>query len=160
GLRHDQQARRRRLQEAVQDQPAQRAAVPLLRLSRQQPPRSRRRHSRQVTAVLKLLTLNIWNRQGPWERRLPLIREGVRRLAPDLVGLQEVLHLDGGGPDQAEDVAAGLGYHVVFGRAWAIWGGGLDFGNALLSRWPIVDKMCWELPVVEGSEEHRSLLYG
>ncbi len=108
---------------------------------------------------LKLLTINIWNRQGPWERRLPLLREGIRALDPDLVGLQEVLHLEGAGPDQAQDIAAGLGYHTAFGRAWAIWGGELDLGNALLSRWPILEVRNWPLPVLEASEENRAILY-
>ena len=108
---------------------------------------------------LRLLTVNIWNRQGPWERRLPLLRDGIRALAPDLVGLQEVLHLEGAGPDQAQDIAEGLGYQTVFGRAWAIWGGALDLGNALLSRWPIVEVENWALPVLDASEESRALLY-
>ena len=40
---------------------------------------------------LRVVTLNIWNRQGPWRERLPLIRDGLAALAPDVVGLQEVL---------------------------------------------------------------------
>ena len=71
---------------------------------------------------LKVLTLNIWNRQGPWEQRLPLIRAGLRALDPDLVALQEVLALDGAPANQADDVAAGLGYRVAYGPAWTIWG--------------------------------------
>ena len=108
---------------------------------------------------LKLLTINIWNRQGPWEHRLPLLRDGIRGLDPDLVGLQEVLALEGAGPNQAEDIAAGLGYHTGYGRAWAIWGGALDLGNALLSRWPILETHNWPLPVIDASEESRALLY-
>ncbi len=107
---------------------------------------------------IRVLTINIWNRQGPWEKRLPLLREGIRALEPDLVGLQEVLHMEGAGPNQAEDIGAGLGYHVAFGRAWSIWNT-LDLGNALLSRWPIVARQSWPLPVYEGADEGRSLLY-
>ena len=40
---------------------------------------------------LRVLTLNIWNRQGPWEQRLAVIRRGLAELEPDVVGLQEVL---------------------------------------------------------------------
>ena len=39
------------------------------------------------------LTLNIWNRQGPWAERLHRIRAGFAALQPDLIGLQEVLQL-------------------------------------------------------------------
>ncbi len=108
---------------------------------------------------LKLLTLNIWNRQGPWEQRLALIRAGIQSLDPDIIGLQEVLHLDGGPPNQAEDVAAGLGYQVAYAPAWAIWGSALHLGNAILARWPILESRSWVLPFKEPSDEARGLIY-
>src|SRR5438105_1827401 len=86
--------------------------------------------------LLRVLTLNIWNRQGPWEERAKLIRRGLKELAPDLIGLQEVLHHDQEPLDQAQELSAGLGYHVAYASAWEI-GGGLHLGNAILSRWPI-----------------------
>lgn len=112
---------------------------------------------------LRLLTLNIWNRQGPWERRLPLLRAGIAAHAPDVVGLQEVLHHDSLGPDQAEQIADGLGYHVVYGAAWEI-GGGLHFGNAVLSRWPVAAWQVFSLPLSpplpDGTlDERRCLLH-
>src|SRR4051794_4763838 len=106
---------------------------------------------------VRVLTLNIWNRQGPWEQRSKLIRRGLAELQPDLVGLQEVLHHDGEPIDQAQELAAGLGYHVAFAPAWHI-GGGLQFGNAVLSRWPITQADNFTLPN-EPSEESRALLY-
>ena len=109
---------------------------------------------------LRVLTLNIWNRQGPWEARLPLIRRQLEELAPDLVGLQEVLHHEEVGPDQASAIAGGLGYHVAYGGAWDL-GGGLHFGNAVLSRFPILRQEVHPLPVdlPDGrSEEARCLL--
>lgn len=93
---------------------------------------------------LKLLTLNIWNRQGPWEQRLALIREHLQALQPDVVGLQEVLCMKGAG-SQAEEVADGLGYECYYAPAWHI-GGGLDFGNAILSRYPLRDTETVALP--------------
>jgi endonuclease/exonuclease/phosphatase family metal-dependent hydrolase len=97
---------------------------------------------------LKALTVNIWNRQGPWEQRLPLLRAGIAALDADVVGLQEVLHLAAGGPDQADDIAAGLPrpHQVHYCPAWDM-GGGLSFGNALLSRWPMLERAHWPLPV-------------
>jgi endonuclease/exonuclease/phosphatase family metal-dependent hydrolase len=106
---------------------------------------------------LRVLTLNIWNRQGPWEQRLPLIRRGLAELAPDLVGLQEVLHHNDAPTDQADEIADGLGLKATFGSAWHI-GGGLHFGNAVLSRFPVADKQLWQLPGEDG-EEIRGLLH-
>lgn len=104
-------------------------------------------------ARLRVLTLNIWNRQGPWEQRLPLIREGIRELDPDIVGLQEVIRHDGG--SQADDIAEGLGYATAFGVAHD-YGTGVHFGNAVLSRWPIERVEVLPLPS-EGADHKRSV---
>ncbi len=104
---------------------------------------------------LRVLTLNIWNRLGPWERRLELIRAGVRELDPDIIGLQEVISHDGG--SQAADIGADMGYHVAFGTAHD-YGAGVLFGNAVLSRWPIQKTEVTPLPRGD-STETRSLLF-
>lgn len=112
---------------------------------------------------LRVATLNIWNKSGPWPARLERIRREIETLSPDLIGLQEVLRLlgDGGEPgpdnDQASEIAQGLGYEIAFGRA-SDYGGGLEFGNALLSRFPIVEQLVEPLPDLD-SGESRSLLY-
>ncbi|MFT3765559.1 MAG: endonuclease/exonuclease/phosphatase family protein [Minicystis sp.] len=103
---------------------------------------------------LRILTLNIWNRQGPWEQRVKLIRAGIKALDPDLVGLQEVL--ERGGHSQAHEIAAGLGYEVAFGVAHDL-GGGVNFGNAVLSRWPIAASKAIPLPTGD-TDERRSLV--
>ncbi len=104
---------------------------------------------------LRVLTLNIWNRQGPWEARLRLIREGIRRLDPDLVGLQEIITYEG--QSQADAIREGLGYEGAFGLAHDL-GGGVHFGNAVLSRWPFAGPHVYVLPN-GGSAEQRSLLH-
>jgi endonuclease/exonuclease/phosphatase family metal-dependent hydrolase len=104
---------------------------------------------------LRILTLNIWNRMGPWDERIELIRAGIRELSPDLVGLQEVI--DNAGRTQAQDIAAGLGYETAFGVAHD-HGGGVGFGNAVLSRWPIARTVTFPLPTGD-TDEHRSLLF-
>ncbi len=106
---------------------------------------------------LRILTLNIWNRQGPWEQRLALIRREIAALAPDLIGLQEVLRHDSSPEDQATAIGAALGYQATFGSAWHI-GGGLHFGNAVLSRFPSLSRHEWTLPG-DGTEEPRGLLH-
>jgi endonuclease/exonuclease/phosphatase family metal-dependent hydrolase len=106
---------------------------------------------------LRVATLNIWNRFGPWQERLAAIRAGVAEIDPDLLGLQEVVRLDpgvGDDLDQAALIAEGFGYHVAYSRArderW--------YGNAALSRWPIARSHVFELPR-GGTDERRTLLH-
>jgi len=106
-------------------------------------------------AKVRVVTLNIWNRCGPWEERLAVIREGLRELDPDIVGLQEVI--DAHGRTQAHDIAEGLGYHVAYGMANP-YGGGIFMGNATLSRWPIAATKLYPLPT-GGTDERRSMLF-
>jgi len=40
---------------------------------------------------LKILTLNLWHDQGPWERRRARVRQWLDRLDPDVMALQEAL---------------------------------------------------------------------
>ncbi|MFW6049949.1 MAG: endonuclease/exonuclease/phosphatase family protein [Myxococcota bacterium] len=110
--------------------------------------------------MLRVATLNIWNRSGPWERRLELIRDELHALAPDLLGLQEVLRLEtpDGPLDQAQQIGEGEPWHVAYGSAKEL-GPGLHFGNALLSRWPIVTHENHALPQPEGHDESRAVLY-
>lgn len=112
-----------------------------------------------MTQTLRIATLNIWNKSGPWLERLPLIRAELAALSPDVIGLQEVLRLDQPGieNDQAGEIAEGLSYEVAFGAA-ASYGGGLLFGNALLSKHPIRETKTFPLPGEE-SGETRALLY-
>jgi endonuclease/exonuclease/phosphatase family metal-dependent hydrolase len=94
--------------------------------------------------VWRVATLNIWNRQGPWAQRLPLIREGLLALDADVIGLQEVMGFTGV-PSQAHEIAAGTGWNVHHVPAWNI-GGGLTFGNAILSPHPLTDLQSLALP--------------
>jgi endonuclease/exonuclease/phosphatase family metal-dependent hydrolase len=112
-------------------------------------------------------TLNVWNKSGPWLERRELVRAELERRSPDLCGLQEILRLPDPGnlgdqplppeADQAADLAEGLGYRIAFAPA-AEYGSGLQFGNALLSRWPIREQRTFSLPGRE-SGETRALLY-
>ena len=115
---------------------------------------------------LRVATLNIWNKSGPWAERLPLIRKQLQELSPDVLGLQEVLRLipDEKQPpvpspdnDQASEIAQGLGYNIDYGIA-ADYSGGLKFGNALLTRYKILDSRTFRLPGGDTGET-RSLLY-
>lgn len=100
--------------------------------------------------VWRVATLNIWNRQGPWEQRFPLIRDRLRALDLDAIGLQEVLAFPGL-PNQAEALVEELGWNVHHGVAWDI-GGGLVMGNAIASPHPLRDTQTFALPVPAGLE--------
>ncbi len=116
--------------------------------------------------VLRVATINVWNKSGPWQQRLPLLRQELERLQPEIVGLQEVLRFlpDSAGDapfttsnDQATEIAEGLGFHIAYSVA-SDYGNGLKFGNAVFSRHPIVEQQSFQLPGLE-SGESRSLLY-
>jgi endonuclease/exonuclease/phosphatase family metal-dependent hydrolase len=115
-------------------------------------------YTRGVTDKLRVATLNIWNKAGPWPERRALIRSELERLRPDLLGLQEVLRLTANPEaDQASEIAAGFGYEIAYAPA-ADYGSGLMFGNALLSRYPLRETRTLPLPGIE-SGESRALLY-
>ena len=88
-----------------------------------------------TTRDLRVVTLNIYHDRADWPARLPLIVAQLRALDADVIALQEVLQTETL-PNQAETIAAALGYHVQFVS--------LDpqdrarrYGNALLTRWPV-----------------------
>src|SRR5688500_19371693 len=96
--------------------------------------------------VLRVATLNVWNRSGPWAERLRLIREELGRLDVDVVGLQEVMRLVRPGTlepispehDQAQEIANGLDYEMRVAAA-SEYGNGLSMGNAVLSRFAVLE---------------------
>jgi endonuclease/exonuclease/phosphatase family metal-dependent hydrolase len=81
--------------------------------------------------TLTVVTLNLWNDQHDWPRRLDVIVAGMRRIRPDVLCLQEVLQ----NPvlrNQAETLGDSLGCHVQFASV-----DGPErpkrFGNAILT---------------------------
>jgi endonuclease/exonuclease/phosphatase family metal-dependent hydrolase len=105
------------------------------------------------------LTLNIWHREAPWEARREIIRRGLQQLSPDIIGLQEVLELELSGQrrSQARELTEGTPYDYVYGCAQTL-GPGLEFGNALLSKHPIVAHQVLRLPGEETGET-RSVVH-
>lgn len=76
---------------------------------------------------------------------------------PDLVALQEVDvgTRRAGGVDQAARLAALTGLHHAYGAAMDYAGG--QYGEAILSRWPILASQNHVIPEIQGSEP-RALL--
>lgn len=104
--------------------------------------------------TFRAATLNIWNRFGPWEERAVAIHAQLKELAPDVIGMQEVLRYESF--DQAKIVSEGLGYHVAWGEASE--NHGYPVGNAILSKWEIAKQETIPLPD-GGSDENRSIIF-
>ena len=104
---------------------------------------------------LRVLTWNLWWRFGPWERRRPAIAATLAELRPDVVALQEVWG-EPGGTDLAAELAGDLGYDHAYASRLSI--DGVDFGNAVLSRWPITSSASTDLPAPPGADELRLVL--
>ncbi|MEM9074512.1 MAG: endonuclease/exonuclease/phosphatase family protein [Myxococcota bacterium] len=114
---------------------------------------------------MRVATLNIWNKSGPWQKRTALIRTQIEALNPDLLALQEVLELEGPKTtlNQADELRGEL--HRVYAGAydlstgWIGAGHQLHFGNALLSRWPVEIASVHELPGADRSDQRRGVLH-
>ena len=107
--------------------------------------------------MLSMMTLNIWNDDGPWSDRSKLIRQQIDELKPDLIGFQEVLQ--GGDVDLLEDLLYGTSYQRDFVPAVAAWPReGVVNGNAVASRWPIVEREEVVLPTPAGRNGRAALI--
>ena len=101
---------------------------------------------------LRVMTWNLWWRFGPFEERQPLIAATLRRVDPDIACLQEVWE------EQAASLADGLGYEHVYGSRFER-SEGFQFGNAVLSRWPILRSEWRPLPAPEKNDEMRTVVF-
>lgn len=109
---------------------------------------------------LRLMTLNLWHDAGRWPEREKCIREWIDRLEPDVIGFQEALRV----PylDQVPQLLGDRGYHVDFVGISNFWREGREsevglVGNALASRWPIVDREELRLPDAGDGEQRAAL---
>jgi endonuclease/exonuclease/phosphatase family metal-dependent hydrolase len=105
--------------------------------------------------LLRCLTLNLWGAEPPLDRRMALVEQGLRDIAPDVVALQEVREIPDTLANQAETLAQRLGLAHVFAPAMP-FGGGHE-GLAILSRTPILASEAVVLPHAD-QNERRILL--
>jgi endonuclease/exonuclease/phosphatase family metal-dependent hydrolase len=82
---------------------------------------------------LRAMTLNLWAQHGDWPTRRQTLSQGLQRLGPDVLVLEEAV-VDGA-YDQAADLL-GDGYHIVHQRVGLV-GDGRHHGASVASRWPI-----------------------
>ena len=103
---------------------------------------------------MKLLTWNLWWRFGAdWQARQAGIAAEIARVGADICAFQEVFCVDG--DDQMELLKQATGFEGV---ATEYRGTRIQFGNALLSRYPLKNVEQIRLPGEEGSPGHRSAL--
>ncbi len=109
---------------------------------------------------LSVLSLNLWNDAGPWPERAERVREWIDRLEPDLIGFQEALRTPQ--RDQVAELLGDRGYQLAYAPATRFWREGSDFshgefGNAIASRFPILESEAIALPDA-GDGERRCAL--
>lgn len=114
---------------------------------------------------LRVATLNLWNKSGPWQRRMAITAAEIDRLAPDVLGLQEILCLETGEQSQNQVTEIAGDRNWVYGEghdmtgAWVASGQRLTFGNALVSPHPIREHRTHPLPGADISDQQRSVLH-
>jgi endonuclease/exonuclease/phosphatase family metal-dependent hydrolase len=96
-------------------------------------------------AGLKIVAYNVHKCRGMDGRtRVGRIAEVLAGIDADVVALQEVFASEPGRHSQVEILAAELGLNSVFGRTQHKYG--RPYGNAILSRWPILSSRKFDLP--------------
>lgn len=91
----------------------------------------------EQSVSLSFLSLNIWFDNEDWPARFALMLEEIRKLDPDIIGLQEVIQrqdLD----NQAMQLADSLDYYYYFDSV-DDEDRSTRFGNAIVSRYPITE---------------------
>jgi endonuclease/exonuclease/phosphatase family metal-dependent hydrolase len=107
---------------------------------------------------VRILTYNIHHGEGvDGKFDLPRIAKVITSVKPDVVALQEVDKKTqrASGVDQAAELGKLTKMHAVFGKAMDYSGG--EYGEAVLSRWPIESTRNVALPASEGHEPRAAL---
>lgn len=113
------------------------AALPLAGCAIVAAPRSR---------TVRVATFNIWHDAENWPERLPLLVRSLHAADADVIALQEVLEDTRKGlPNQAETIARLLGGYSVHFHAAEPPGSPKRYGNAVLTRLPVIGKASKQL---------------
>jgi endonuclease/exonuclease/phosphatase family metal-dependent hydrolase len=107
--------------------------------------------------VPRVLTWNVWGRNGSWEARQGAIAAVLRAEAPDVVCLQESW-VTADGSSLAAALAGVLGFDHVDASHHPQPGRDVFVGNAVLSRWPVRRADTMWLPRLDGGLPYRTLL--
>jgi endonuclease/exonuclease/phosphatase family metal-dependent hydrolase len=114
-----------------------------------------------------VVTWNLWWRFGDWLHRQSAIESVLAAHQADIYGLQEVWATES--ENFAQILAAQHGLQHVWApspksQRWQqrLGDDGVQFGNAILSRWPIIDSTVYHLPAGNAGaadDEGRTLLF-
>jgi len=104
-----------------------------------------------IETTMRVVTWNVWWRFGPWRERAPLILDVLSQSDADVICLQEVW--DTGAENQAAEMADTLGLHYVFEPVLPI--NGVQWGMAILSKWPVLDSQGLVLPSMPSDDGSR-----
>lgn len=106
--------------------------------------------------TLRVATFNIWHDAQNWAARLPLLVQALREADAEVIALQEVLEDAAKGlPNQAGTIADLLGGYAVRFSSTAPPGEPRRYGNAILSRLPVLADASKHL---EPLNDHRTAL--
>ncbi len=124
-----------------------------------------------IPSTIRVATWNLWWKHGPWEQRQAALATTMASVGADVVGLQEVSFRD---PDQPAWLVDRLGGHVGRRAAPRAAGSTVDdevadgdqaaaagariMGNAIWSRWPIIESE-WRWLDVGEAPLHRTVLW-
>ncbi len=100
---------------------------------------------------LRVLTMNIWNFSGHYEKRQALLRRGIQELDPDLMAFQEAGFADG--RHQVADALRGMGYHILHQLEVSPdprW----NQGCCIASRWPVELAELLSLDITENTHDY------
>ena len=113
---------------------------------------------------IRVVSWNLWWRFGRWQERREAIVSELRRIRPDVCGLQEVW-VDGEEKLTAS-IAEELGMHHAHAPSPApgkwqrrIGDDSVGVGDAVLSRWPIAESEVRRLPAGDEPDEGRTVLH-
>lgn len=119
------------------------------------PPVSENKTEIKAGETVKVMAYNIHHANPPSVPNLidiNAIAAVINRERPDIVALQEVdvrTRRSGTTLDQAQTLASRTGMHVFFSKSIDYQGG--EYGNAILSRYPIVHRVRHDLPIAPGA---------
>ncbi len=105
-----------------------------------------------VNTRMRILTWNIWWRFGPYEQRRALISNVLDAAGADIICLQEVW--DTGDANQAAALASDLNMHFSYEPVLPI--DSINWGMAILSKWPIIEHEGMVLPSMPSDDGSRN----
>lgn len=105
---------------------------------------------------MRIASLNIWNIRNPRSRWAVDLPNELRRIAPDVLLLQEI-SLEGVGQPQSRSIARQLGHKYERFFLAGSWQGRAE-GLSIVSRYPIVRTFCAALPT--GSDQMGRIVCG